>query len=93
MKHCLLTAVLLAFTVVGNAQQKEQDSTLRTNNRPVPSTSSAPQIEDAKAKSDREMQAEMNAKDKGTTQKQTEVNPDQIVPPVRDTLRIEARPR
>lgn len=96
MKKRLLTIVLLALITMASAQQNgkvQQDSTLRTKNIPVPSTTSAPQIQDAKAKSDREMQAEKNAKDKGKTQSHTEVEPDKIIPPVRDTLTIQPRTR
>ena len=96
MKKRLLTIVLLALTAMATAQQdgrEQQDSTLRTKNIPVPSTTSAPQIQDAKAKSDREMQAEKEAKDKGRIQPHTEVEPDKIIPPVRDTLKVQPKPR
>ena len=87
---------MMAFSSIASAQEDRQvvqDSTLRINNAPVPSTTTAPQIEDARAKSDREIRAEKKAKDKGKVQKQTMVRPDEIVPPAKDSLKINPQPR
>lgn len=85
---------MMLFALCANAQQKgsKYNDTLASppTPPPPPEINSANKIEGIKMQSNGEIDAEKQAKDKGSNKNQTRVNPEKMAPIVGDTVK---RPR
>lgn len=90
MKTKIITGLLILFALFANAQEtgtKYNDTVAPPPTPPPPpQTKRTTNVHDPKLKSDNEINAEKQAKDKGSNKKQTRVNPEKIPPIVDDTI-------
>ena len=86
-----MTGIMMFFALFANAQQtgtKYNDTIASPPTPPPPrDVNRANKIEGVKMKSDGEIDAEKQSKDKGSNKNQTQVNPEKIAPIVGDTVK------
>ncbi|MDR6967196.1 hypothetical protein J2X31_001203 [Flavobacterium arsenatis] len=91
MKKILIFGIIMLFAIGANAQQKgtRYNDTIASPPTPPPSAeiNRANKIEGVKMQSNGAIDAEKQAKDKGSTKNQTQVNPEKMAPIVGDTVR------
>jgi thiol:disulfide interchange protein len=91
MKKYSITGIALLCALLANAQQtgSRYNDTLasRPTSPPPLEVNQANKVEAVKQKSDAEIEAEKQAKEKGSNKKQTEVNPEKMAPIVGDTVK------
>jgi len=91
MKKILMTAIILMLALFANAQQtgtKYNDTQASPPTPPPPpEVNRANKVEGVKMQSNGEIDAEKQAKDKGSNKNQTQVNPEKIAPIVGDTVK------
>lgn len=89
MKKILITGMLIMLALQASAQQtgKRYDDKAAPPPTPAPppEINRANKVEGIQMKSTSEIEAEKEAKEKGSNKNQTEVNPDRIAPIVKDT--------
>lgn len=86
-----MTGILMMFALCANAQQKgtRYNDTVASppTPPPPPEINNANKIEGVKMQSNGEIDAEKQAKDKGSNKNQTRVNLDKMAPIVGDTVK------
>lgn len=91
MKKIMVLGIMLLFAIGANAQQKgtRYNDTIASPPTPPPPAeiNRANKVEGVKMQSDGQIDAEKEAKDKGSSKNQTRVNPEKIAPVVGDTVR------
>lgn len=90
MKKIMIIGMMF-FALCANAQQtgtkyNDKEASPPTP-PPPPQVNPANKVEGVKMKSNGEIDAEKQAKDKGSTKNQTQVNPEKIAPIVGDTVK------
>lgn len=91
MKKKMILGMLLLFAIGANAQEKRTTTTDTIGTRRITPTATdinrANKVEVPEMQSKSEVDAEKQAKDKGSSRNQTQVNPEKMTPIVGDTVK------